>query len=109
MPTGGLQARAVSLLNELRDLLPLLAGTEEGSVPNPAAILAPLKEIPGPSMVGGDALRAAIEAARANPRDLYAMMELGQHTGEMLALLDERDHLRAAIDAAIAAGTATPR
>ncbi|MGC4105712.1 MAG: zinc ribbon domain-containing protein [Thermomicrobiales bacterium] len=103
--TGGdVQVRAASLLDELRALLPqLTAATATGEGVNPAAVLAPLQGALG-ERVNYDALRAIVTQAEASPRDLYAMMDLGRHTGEILALLDERDRLRAAIDAALTAG-----
>ncbi|MGC4108174.1 MAG: hypothetical protein QM753_17760, partial [Thermomicrobiales bacterium] len=77
--------------------------TATGEGVNPAAVLAPLQGALG-ERVNYDALRAIVTQAEASPRDLYAMMDLGRHTGEILALLDERDRLRAAIDAALTAG-----
>ncbi|MGC4190018.1 MAG: zinc ribbon domain-containing protein [Thermomicrobiales bacterium] len=103
----GAQARAASLLDELRSLLPQLAtaGSETAGI-NPEAVLAPLQGVRG-ERAAYDALRTAATQADANPRDLYAMMDLGRHTGEILALLDERNRLLAAIDAALAAGNSS--
>lgn len=100
---GNARARAAALLDEVRSLLPHLSSGGDNAGANASAILAPLQDVER-TPVTYEALRAIVTEAEANPRDLYAMMDLGRHTGDILALIDERDRLRAAIDQALAAG-----
>lgn len=92
--------RASTLVDELRSLLPHLADATIDGRPTPATVCEVLKGALEPR-AETDALRAAVQQAQANPRDLYAMMDLGRQAGAIAALLDERDRLRAAIEETI--------
>ncbi|MGN6484900.1 MAG: zinc ribbon domain-containing protein [Thermomicrobiales bacterium] len=92
--------RATILVDELRGLLPHLADATIDGRPTPATVCEVLQGALEPR-AETDALRAAVRQAQANPRDLYAMMDLGRQAGAIAALLDERDRLRAAIEETI--------
>lgn len=98
---GGTAPRAIALLDELRELLSSSNDIDAEDSALPTAVAASLREA---LEAGGafDALHTVATHAKENPRDLYAMMDLGRHTSDILALIAERDRLRAAIASALA-------
>jgi hypothetical protein len=97
-------ARATALLDELRQLLPVLnagGGTEIS-----AAVADELDAaLSGATRTAGDrdALRAALNEARDNPRDIQTILALSQQVDAAIALLDDYDKLADAAQRAISA------
>lgn len=92
--------RAARLVDELRGLMPQLIDATGDGTPAPATVRAVLSGALG-TRTDDAALRKAVRQAEANPRDLYAMMDLGRQVGTISALIEERDRLRAAVEEAI--------
>lgn len=91
-------ARAADLIDELRALLPLLAAPADQS-----AIAARLEAAADADSGRWPALRAAMEDARANPRDVETVVALSRRVDEVIALIDANDRLAAAAREAAAA------
>lgn len=92
--------RAAMLVNELRGLIPQLVDATEDGTPTPATVREVLAGALG-TRTDDTALRATVQQVEANPRDIYAMMDLGRQVGTISALIEERDRLRTAIEEAI--------
>lgn len=97
--------RATELLDELRALLTSGDEAPESSdLPTPIA--SALRHALG-AETSFDALQVAASQADAHPRDLYALMELGRQSTQILTLLAERDRLRATITDLLGTTTAS--
>lgn len=96
-------ARAAALVDELRDLLPLLAAAP---APDAEAVARDLDEALASDPLPTDdlaRLRDAAATARDRPRDLDALVALAAEAPLLLALLARHDRLAAAADRARAA------
>ena len=95
---GDPRARAAELLQELRDLLPRLAN------PNgldPAQLADILEAGVAADRTRWAGLRAVMERARDNPRDVETVLLLSQQVDEVLALVDRHEELTAAVQRAV--------
>ncbi|MGB3305811.1 MAG: zinc-ribbon domain-containing protein [Thermomicrobiales bacterium] len=98
------RARAEQLIDELRDLIPALGMGAASSTTNPSTDLASIAsdlEEARPQQDSANDLRALLERARSNPRDIDSMLDLVNHAGDLLDVLDSRDKLNAAAGDAI--------
>jgi hypothetical protein len=89
--------RAADLLDELRGLLPALGATrlQPGALADRLeAVLVADGEVP-------DGLRAALEAARANPRDLDIVLDLTRRIDDVASLIDRHERLVDAVRSAV--------
>lgn len=99
-PSGGLD-RANALIDELRDLLPTLAGPGQPEV-DPSAIAANLSAARAAADDPAfDGLRGALDNAREHPRDVETMLEIMRRLDAISALQGAYDGLVAAIDQAM--------
>ena len=95
-------ARAVSLVEELRTLLPALTAP----APNVASIADDLEAAlaaDGDDAADRSALRSALLAARDRPRDIDTVLDLTGRVDAMLSLLAAHDRAVAAIERAVGA------
>ncbi len=92
-------ARAGLLIEELRLLLPRLAGGSGDQ----AAIAERLERAASEESGRWPDLRAAMEDARANPRDVEIVLGLSRRVDDVIALIDANDRLAAAARDAAAA------
>jgi hypothetical protein len=103
--TGEALSRAESLLDELRSLLPALAG------PAPAASqtdltglreeLARARDDASSNQTQLEALMGVVETARERPRDIDVMLDMSRHIDAIIALKGGYDRAMEAIDAAL--------
>ena len=101
--------RAELLIDELRELLPSLAGSDSASAePDSAGAgsldLQPvIDELEAARPVAGqfDELRTALETARSNRRDVDTMLDLVGRVDDLITLLDSQDRLDSAVGQAI--------
>lgn len=88
--------RAAELLDELRSLLPALGATRlrPGRLADRLdAAVAADGEVP-------DGLRAAAEAARANPRDIDTVLELTRRIDDLIELVERHDRMAESVRSA---------
>ncbi|MGI8484350.1 MAG: zinc ribbon domain-containing protein [Thermomicrobiales bacterium] len=107
------RSRAEQLIDELRDLLPSLAASGSSATDSTAGIvegsgsdqnLQPvIDELAAARPQSGsfDDLRAALEKARTNPRDVDTMLDLVGRVDDLIVLLDSQDRLNSAAGHAI--------
>lgn len=102
--TTDARTRAEQLIDELRDLIPTLGmgatAATSGASTDLASIASDLEDA-RPQPDTADDLRALLERARSNPRDIDSMLDLVNHAGNLLEVLDSRDKLDAAVGDAI--------
>lgn len=92
-------ARAAVLVDELRALLPRLAAT-----PGDLGVVADRLDAAANDESGRwPDLRAAMEDARASPRDVETVLDLSRRVDEVIALIDANDRLAATAREAAAA------
>ena len=89
--------RAADLLEELRALLPALGATRL----QPGALADRLDGALDADSGVPEGLRAAMDAARANPRDIDIVLDLTRRIDDVIALIDRYDRLGAAVRHAV--------
>jgi hypothetical protein len=100
---GGALARAVSLVDELRNLLPAVAGLEGIDVAGAvAALRASRDQAAELSEEELGRLAAAVEAARARPREIDALLGLAGNLDGLAATVALHVQLRAGIERSLA-------
>jgi len=92
------RARAVELLQELRDLLPRIANP---TGLDPARLADILETGVAADRTRWAGLRAVMERARDNPRDVETVLLLSQQVDEVIALVDRHEQLTAAVERAV--------
>ncbi|MCC6313589.1 MAG: hypothetical protein IT337_06215 [Thermomicrobiales bacterium] len=92
-------ARAMALVDELRDLLPRLG---QGSSFDPTRLADLLEANLTASGAHRAALRAALEDVRGRPRDVDAILQLSRRVDDVLALIDDHERLTGAVRGVVA-------
>lgn len=109
--SAAVQARALALLDELRSLVPALdlapprADTAAASAPPGGSadvhgLLTDLESARS-GVISSSDLRSVLKSARSRPRDMDVILDLVSRADSLIALLDDRDRLAAAIDRAV--------
>jgi hypothetical protein len=104
-PIDTSQERAIQLLDELRGLIPSLAGTAgpiEGAAGEVATDLAGLLENSEVDAEKFQSLRAAVATAQARPRDVDIMLDLVARADVIAAMIAAHDRFASGIEAAAA-------
>lgn len=100
---GDVVARGMSLVEQLRDLLPAIVLSEPATMRRVANDLINARNeanvVPQEDL---DQLRGVLESSRDNPRDIDALMQLGRHATELLDLLESFGRYTGAVDRAVA-------
>lgn len=91
--------RLRALLDEARDLVPLLAATSAAAV-DQRALAADLDAALAANRLEIDDLRAALERAREHPRDIDTILDLTGRVDSVILLLDAHDRLRSSVASA---------
>ena len=102
-------ARATALLDELRQLLPVLnAGGIAGAVTDDSLVSALESAVASARAAAGErqALRDALNEARDKPNDIQTILALSKQTDAAIALLDDHERLIAAVEPVITERTA---
>ena len=98
-------ARAQSLVDELKTLLPTLAGPAPAAAPEDhSGLVQELTQARADATAPQsrfDALMAVVETAKERPRDIDVMLDLSRHVEAIAALKDSYDRCLGAIDAAV--------
>jgi zinc ribbon protein len=97
---AGAAERALTLLDELRSLLPAVMASAPASASNGAIAdaLAAALAADNDDLV---ALRAAMDRARERPKDIDTVLDLSGRVDAVIALLDAYDRLRAAAETTV--------
>jgi hypothetical protein len=107
---GGALARAVSLVDELRSLLPAVAGLDGIDVAGAVAALGAAREQAAElSDEELSRLATSVEVARARPREIDALLGLAGNLDGLAAVVAAHGQLRAGIDQAVALLGGAPR
>lgn len=100
---GDVVAKGMSLVEQLRDLLPAIVLSEPATMRRVANDLINARNeanvVPQEDL---DRLRGVLEASRDNPRDIEALMQLGRHAAELLELMGSFERYTGAVDRAVA-------
>lgn len=106
---GDVVARGMSLVEQLRDLLPAIVLSEPATMRRVANDLAAARDeaqtVPHEDL---DRLRGVLEASRDNPRDIDALVQLGKHAEELIELMGSYERYSGAIDRAVGELTQGP-
>jgi hypothetical protein len=100
---GDVVAKGMSLVEQLRDLLPAIVLSEPATMRRVANDLINARNeanvVPQEDL---DRLRGVLESSRENPRDIDALMQLGRHATELLDLMESFERYTGAVDRAVA-------
>ncbi len=100
---GDVVAKGMSLVEQLRDLLPAIVLSEPATMRRVANDLINARNeasvVPQEDL---DRLRGVLESSRDNPRDIEALMQLGRHATELLDLMGSFERYTGAVDRAVA-------
>lgn len=109
---GDVVARGMSLVEQLRDLLPAIVLSEPATMRRVASDLSAARaEASAMPQEDLDHLRSVLETSRDNPRDIEALMQLGKHAEELIALMRSFERFSGAVNQAVgelSAGAAIP-
>jgi hypothetical protein len=101
--SGDAFGRAIGLVDELRALLPAVAGLEGVDVGGALAVLRAARSPEGElSTAELDSLVASVEAARARPREIDALLGLAGSLDGLAVMVTAHQRLSGAIDEAVA-------
>lgn len=99
---GDVVARGLALVDQLRDLLPALVFSEPATMQRVANDLATARdEADATRREDLDRLRGVLAVTREKPRDIDALVELGNHATELMELVTSYERYAGAIDRAV--------
>lgn len=99
---GDAVALSLSLMDELRELIPAIVLSEPATMQRVANDLASARDADDASRIQDiDRLRGVLVEARDKPRDLDALAQLGAHAEELIELLAGYERYGNAIDVAV--------
>jgi len=100
---GDVVAKGMSLVEQLRDLLPAIVLSEPATMRRVANDLINARNeanvFPQEDL---DRLRGVLESSRDSPRDIEALMQLGRHATELLDVMESFGRYTGAVDRAVA-------
>ena len=100
---GDVVAKGMSLVEQLRDLLPAIVLSDPATMRRVANDLINARNeanvFPQEDL---DRLRGVLESSRDSPRDIEALMQLGRHATELLDVMESFGRYTGAVDRAVA-------